>query len=185
MIYFQLFLSFLKIGFLGFGGGYAMLALIFDESQTYGVSAAQFAILNALDLMVPGPIAINAATYVGFLVAGLIGASVSTIGVSVSSFVFVHAYLRYENRLLEDPVLSVFLETVKKVAVGLIAAVSFSLLFASLHINSPLNLEDLNITALITIVTAAVLRFRFKFNPILIIAISAALGGLLSFVIPA
>ncbi|MFZ2353496.1 chromate transporter [Paucilactobacillus nenjiangensis] len=61
----KIFLVFLKIGFLGFGGGYAMLSLIYHESSKFGMTMAQFADMNALDGIIPGPIAINSATYVG------------------------------------------------------------------------------------------------------------------------
>ena len=65
-----IFFTFLKIGFLGFGGGYAMLSLIFEEASKFGMTADQFADLNALDVLIPGPIAVNSATYVGQLYGG-------------------------------------------------------------------------------------------------------------------
>ena len=65
------FFTFFKIGLLGFGGGYAMMSMIMTEGQKLGISLAQLADLNALDMVVPGPIAINAATYVGLSVDGL------------------------------------------------------------------------------------------------------------------
>ena len=58
----KLFWTFLKIGAVGFGGGYAMLSMITTEAQKFSVTLAQIADLNALDMLVPGPIAINAAT---------------------------------------------------------------------------------------------------------------------------
>ncbi len=63
----QLFASYLKIGFFGFGGGYAMLSLIQNEVvvQHAWLSEAQFADIVAVSQMTPGPIAINSATYVG------------------------------------------------------------------------------------------------------------------------
>jgi chromate transport protein ChrA len=59
----RLFYVFFKIGIVGFGGGYAMLSMIMTESQQFGVTLEQLADLNALDMVVPGPLAINAATY--------------------------------------------------------------------------------------------------------------------------
>ncbi|WP_443081339.1 chromate transporter, partial [Vagococcus sp.] len=53
----KLFITFLKIGFLGFGGGYAMLSLIFEEMLSFGMTIEQYADLNALDVLIPGPIA--------------------------------------------------------------------------------------------------------------------------------
>lgn len=70
MIYLQLFVSYLKIGFFGFGGGYAMLSLIQNEVvvQHAWMSNAEFADIVAVSQMTPGPIAINSATYVGYTV---------------------------------------------------------------------------------------------------------------------
>ena len=65
-----LFYTFFKIGLFGFGGGYAMMSMIMVECEKLSITLAQFADLNALDMIVPGPIAINAATYVGYLHSG-------------------------------------------------------------------------------------------------------------------
>ena len=75
MIYLQLFLTYLKIGFFGFGGGYAMLSLIQNETVVrHGwIRGAQFSYILALSQMTPGPIAINSATYIGYTVAGFPG----------------------------------------------------------------------------------------------------------------
>ena len=68
MIFWQLFVSYLKIGFFGFGGGYAMLSLIQNEVvvQHAWMTNAEFADIVAVSQITPGPIAINSATYVGF-----------------------------------------------------------------------------------------------------------------------
>ena len=66
MIFWQLFASYLKIGFFGFGGGYAMLSLIQNEVvvQHAWMTNAEFADIVAVSQITPGPIAINSATYV-------------------------------------------------------------------------------------------------------------------------
>ena len=74
----KLFFTFFKIGVVGFGGGYAMLSMIMVESMKYSITLDQLADLNALDMIIPGPIAINAATYVGYLHAGLVGSIADT-----------------------------------------------------------------------------------------------------------
>ena len=72
MIYLQLFYTFFKIGLFGFGGGYAMLSMIQGEVVTrYGwVTSQEFTDIVAISQMTPGPIGINAATYVGFTSTG-------------------------------------------------------------------------------------------------------------------
>ena len=86
MIYLQLFLSYLKIGFFGFGGGYAMLSLIQNEMVTrHGwMTATELADIVAVSQMTPGPIAINCATYVGYTVTGNVwGSLLTTFAVSL------------------------------------------------------------------------------------------------------
>ena len=83
MIYLQLFLGYLKIGFFGFGGGYAMLSLIQNEIvvQHQWLTNAEFTDIVAISQMTPGPIAINSATYIGYSIAGFWGSVVATIAV--------------------------------------------------------------------------------------------------------
>ena len=77
MIYLQLFYTFFKIGLFGFGGGYAMLSMIQGEVVTrYGwVTSQEFTDIVAISQMTPGPIGINAATYVGFTSTGSVWGS--------------------------------------------------------------------------------------------------------------
>ena len=79
----QLFISYLKIGFFGFGGGYAMLSLIHSEvvMNNGWLTNSEFADIVAISQMTPGPIAINSATYIGYEVAGIAGSVVATIAV--------------------------------------------------------------------------------------------------------
>ena len=68
MIWLQLLYVYLKIGILGFGGGYAMLSLIqADVVDRYGwISLQEFTDIVAISQMTPGPIGINSATYIGY-----------------------------------------------------------------------------------------------------------------------
>ena len=81
----QLFVSYLKIGFFGFGGGYAMLSLIYSEVVVshQWLTSAEFSDIVAISQMSPGPIAINSATYIGYEVAGFWGSVVATFAVSL------------------------------------------------------------------------------------------------------
>ena len=95
MIFWQLFASYLKIGFFGFGGGYAMLSLIQNEVvvQHAWMTNAEFADIVAVSQITPGPIAINSATYVGYTVGaqagnewcGILGAALATFAVCLPS----------------------------------------------------------------------------------------------------
>ena len=100
MIYLQLFLSFLQIGALSFGGGYAAMPLIEAQIVTaHGwLDLTEFANLVTIAEMTPGPIAVNAATFVGFRVCGFRGALLATLGVVLPSFVCIPIVARYFGR---------------------------------------------------------------------------------------
>lgn len=108
MIYLELFLSFLRIGAFSFGGGYAAMPLIQEEvvQRHAWISMADFADLVTISQMTPGPIAINAATFIGLQVGGLSGAVAATIGNVLPSCLIVTLlaviYTRYRKlRLLQ------------------------------------------------------------------------------------
>lgn len=87
----KLFLTFLKIGAFTFGGGYAMIPMIQKEivENKKWLSDEEISDIVAIAETTPGPIAINAATYVGYKVAGFLGALAATVGVIVPSVVII------------------------------------------------------------------------------------------------
>ncbi|MDE6436163.1 MAG: chromate transporter, partial [Muribaculaceae bacterium] len=101
MIYLRLIWSYLKIGLFGFGGGYAMLALIENEIVTPGwITEKMFTDIVAISQMTPGPIGINSATYIGYVAPtqtaglgsplwGVLGSLICTIVVVLPSFLLV------------------------------------------------------------------------------------------------
>ena len=90
-ILFQLFFSFSKIGAFAFGGGYAMLPLIEHEIviNHHWITYNEFIDIIGISQMTPGPIAINASTFVGYKVGGVLGSITGTIGVVTISFILV------------------------------------------------------------------------------------------------
>ena len=112
MAFLKLFLIFFRIGFFSFGGGYAMLPLIYQSAQDFGLmSGTQFSDLVALSQVTPGPIAINAATYVGYQYAGIGGAAAATAGIILPSFLLVFLVLHFLRRFRES-------ETLKQCSFG-------------------------------------------------------------------
>lgn len=89
----RVFMTFFKIGAFTFGGGYAMIPLIQKEAveKNHWISDSDVLDIIAIAESTPGPIAINAATFVGFRVAGFIGAACATLGVAFPSFVIILA----------------------------------------------------------------------------------------------
>ena len=122
----RLLYTFFIIGIAGFGGGYAMMSMIITESAKFGITTAQMADLNALDMVVPGPIAINAATYVGYLHVGFWGSLAATIGVALPSIIIVVVVMRFIMRYRENRLVAGFLSGIKPAAAGLIAAAALT-----------------------------------------------------------
>lgn len=181
----KLFYSFFKIGIVGFGGGYAMLSVIFDESKHFGITLTQFADLNALDMVVPGPIAINAATYVGYLYSGFWGSLAATLGIMLPSFIIVALVLLFLTRYKENQIISGFLQGVKPAAVGLIASASITIA-SGVVMNHGVEIKDIFIDPvkalsffLIGIFAAvAVANIKFKVNPILLTVLAGVVGAI-------
>ena len=91
--YLSLFLTMLKIGLFTFGGGYAMIALLENEfvAKKKWIEKDEFLDVAAIAESTPGPIAINAATYIGYKNAGIIGSMIATLGICIPSFVIIYA----------------------------------------------------------------------------------------------
>ena len=90
MIYLQLFLNFLMIGALPFGGGYGMISLVRETVLRHGwLTEAEFLSFVAVSESTPGPLAINMATFIGSSQGGLPGALIATLGVVLPSFFII------------------------------------------------------------------------------------------------
>ncbi|MGN0028333.1 MAG: chromate transporter [Marinilabiliaceae bacterium] len=123
MVYVYLFIIFFKVGILGFGGGYAILALIYQDVQSFGMmTPEEFGNLVGLSQVTPGPIAINAATYVGFKAAGLGGALLATFAVSLPSFVLCMAVLAALDKFNNNRHVVALLAGIRPATVGLMAS---------------------------------------------------------------
>ena len=97
MIYIQLFLSFLQVGALSFGGGYAAMPLIQEQVVNLHswLSMSEFTNLITIAEMTPGPIAVNSATFVGMQIAGILGAVIATLGCILPSCIIVYEVSEY------------------------------------------------------------------------------------------
>ncbi|MFA5560673.1 MAG: chromate transporter [Acholeplasmataceae bacterium] len=178
-------LMFLKVGFLGFGGGYAMLPLIFEEARNIGLTIEQFADLNVLDVLIPGPIAINAATYVGFLFGGIIGSTVATLTVTIPSFVFAPVLIKYEDKIKQNVYLSNVLSSVKAAAVGLIAGIGVLILVHNaLEIDNLRQIFSAKINWFLLAVTFIgwFLHDKYKINPIILTIFAGIVGYLFHYI---
>lgn len=141
MIYLKLIWSYLKIGLFGFGGGYAMLALIEREIVTPGyISEQMFTDIVAISQMTPGPIGINSATYIGYVAPkvadpslasplwGLLGSIICTIVVVIPSFLLVAYTSHIIARHKESAIIRGIFTGLRPVVVGLIASAALLLM---------------------------------------------------------
>ena len=173
MIYLQLFISYLKIGFFGFGGGYAMLSLIQNEivEQRGWITVSQFADIVAISQMTPGPIAINSATYIGYTVAGFWGSVVATVAVCLPALTVMLALTKFFLKLKDNRYVHGTITGMRPVVVGMIAAAALLLIFPEQRADSSF------IDHWSWILFAATLYASYKkVNPILLIALSAVAG---------
>jgi len=176
--------AFFKIGVVGFGGGYGMLSMIMVESLKFSVTLEQLADLNALDMVIPGPIAINAATYVGYLHAGFWGSLAATIGLIAPSLIIVALVLRFIDRYRQNHIMQSALSGIKPAVVGLVATASVTIasgvLFNSGTSWSTLLADPLGSVSwllLVIFVATVIANVRFKVNPILLTAIAGVVGA--------
>ena len=100
--YIDLFITMLKIGLFTFGGGYAMIALLENEfvSRRKWIEKNEFLDMVAIAESTPGPIAINAATYIGYRVLRFRGSLIATVGVCIPSFAIIYVISHFFDKFL-------------------------------------------------------------------------------------
>ncbi len=182
----KLFLTFAKVGTVGFGGGLAILPMIYQGVRRFtDITSAQFANLVGISQATPGPIAVNAATYVGFLAAGVPGALASTIGVSLPSFIIVSLVVRFIEKFKDSRLVVGAFVGIRPATIGLMASalvyVSESALlkcdFKDVDFSTIVSaLSSINVTAVAMSIATIVLAGKFKMGPIPVIAIMGAVG---------
>ena len=173
MIYLQLLYSYLKIGFFGFGGGYAMLSLIQNEVvvQNQWMTNAEFTDIVAVSQMTPGPIAINSATYIGYTVAGFWGSVVATTAVCLPALTLMILITRFFLQLRDNRYVKGAIAGMKPVVVGMIGAAALLLMFPKSADGA--SFIDGWSWALFAAAMVASLK---KVNPILLIVLGAVAG---------
>lgn len=164
----QLFLTFLKIGAFTFGGGYAMIPLIQKEVTDKKKWLTEDDILEVVAIAetTPGPIAINAATFVGYRVSGVLGSVVSTLGVVLPSFAIISFIAFVLNQYMDYPVVQNAFWGIRIAVLALIVKA-----FISLTKKCPRNV----ISYLVAILSFCAVAF-FDINVMIIIIISAIAG---------
>lgn len=172
MTFLALFWSFLKIGIFGFGGGYAILALIENEVvDIHGwMTTAKFTDIVAISQATPGPIAINCATYVGYTATdSILGSAIATFAVCLPSLILASLAARFIYKFRNNKYVDAAFKGLRPAVVGLILAAGLTL------INHD-NFTDYISAIIFTVV--AVCSY-FKVNPIFLLMLSGIAGYLI------
>ena len=171
----QLFLTFLKIGAFTFGGGYAMIALLeheFIEKKKW-IDKDEFLNMVAVAESTPGPVAINSATYLGYRVGGAAGAALSTLAVSIPSFVIIYIISLFFDRFLSLTYVACAFKGIQVCVVYLIASAGVKML-RGLEKNA----LSYAIMAVVLVVMTVFSITAVSFSSIFYILISGAVGWL-------
>ena len=184
MIFWKLFATFFEIGLFSFGGGYGMIALIRELTLAAGwLTEEELLDVIAVAESTPGPIAVNAATFIGTRQAGFLGAVCATAGVVLPAFLIILLISAVLKSLIKYKGVQAFLGGVRPAVAGLIFATA-----AILLLRGALGLTALSggikpdfaamgiFAALVLIALIAKKRFKKKIPPIVMILIAAALG---------
>ncbi|MCD8373329.1 MAG: chromate transporter [Clostridia bacterium] len=175
----KLFFTMMKIGLFTFGGGYAMLALLENEfvSKKGWIEKDEFADMVAIAESTPGPIAINASTYIGYKVAGFFGSLCATIAVCIPSFIII-----YIISIFFDAFLS--LTYVAYAFKGIQVCVVYMILSAGIKMLKNLKKKPLDIILLVVtvVVMVAFSVFAVNFSAVFYILIGGAVGLFVYFI---
>lgn len=176
--YLKIIYAYLKIGLFGFGGGYAMLSLIEREIVGSGwISSQMFTDIVAISQMTPGPIGINSATYIGYVVGGgVIGSLLATLAVVIPPFCLTLWAAHYIDHHRQSTFIQGAMHGLRYVVVGLIASAALLLIN---HENFGGETSQQIITTLICAASFCCVFFT-KIHPILVI-IAAGMVGLIVF----
>ncbi len=186
MIYFKLFLSFLQVGLFSVGGGYAAIALIKEQVVELNnwLTVTEFSDLTTIAEMTPGPIAINAATFVGIKVAGFAGALIATAGCILPSCIIcsVLAFVYYKYKGAKT--LQSILKSIRPVTIGIILSAGISLLQNAVFTEKITDLSSLDIINLAVFIIAFILLRKAKLPPIPVMLLSGLIYLAVTLIIP-
>jgi len=180
VIYLQLLVSFFQIGIFSFGGGYAALPLIQQQiiENRGWMTPQQFVDVLTISEMTPGPIAVNAATFVGNQVAGIFGGIVATIGVTLPSLIIVltlaYFYFKYQGIQMVQGVI----QGLRPAVVALIASAGLTIFLTAMFGEGsfPVDIANLNwISVILFLIGIALLR-KTRLGPIQVILLSGVAG---------
>ncbi len=192
MAYLELFLTFLMIGAVTFGGGYAMLPMIQEQvALRWDALIPAELLINfvAVSESTPGPFAINMSTYVGSVVGSaqggfwltVAGSASATMGVVVPSFVIILMVAQFYDKFKQSRIVKGCMSGLKPAVVGLIGNAVLNVVLEVFSFNLAALMTPALYVSLGLFVAMAVLAFK-KVHPIIIVCISAVAGIIFGYV---
>ncbi len=184
MIFLKLFLTFLKIGAVSFGGGYGMIPMIREETIANGwLTEGELLNFIAVAESTPGPIAVNIATFVGSSQGGILGALCATLGAVLPSFIIILIIVAVIRNLLKYAGVKAVLKSFHPAIAGMILATSVTIFLSTIlgvsTVKSTVAFDWRGLIIFTVILTLGTLYKKFRkkaLSPIVLILCSAVLG---------
>lgn len=177
MILLDLFITFLMIGAVSFGGGYAMIPIIELEVSSHGwMTTQEFTDVIAIAGMSPGPIATNSAIFVGYQTAGFAGAVVSTLGMIIPSFTIILMLATFFYKFNEHNLVKSAFYGLRAIITGLIIYAAISFAYSNNLIGT---MSWDNVMLILIYIAALIALIKYKIHPIFVIIMSGIIGIIL------
>ena len=155
----QMFITFAKVGVMTFGGGYAMIALLENEfvSRRKWIEKNEFLDMVAIAESTPGPIAINAATYIGYRVLRFRGSLIATVGVCIPSFAIIYVISLFFDKFLS-------LTLVANAFKGIQICVIYLIFSAGVKLLKGISKTPFNVITIIAVMSAMIITSILAVN---------------------
>ncbi len=180
MIYLRLFWCLFQVGICSIGGGYVALPLIQRQVVELNgwLTATEFTDLISIAEMTPGPIALNASTFVGIKMAGIPGAIVATLGCITPSCIIVIILARLYFRYRSMNAVRDALGCIRPAVVGMIASAGLTILLLAFFTSGklPRSAGEIKYISVAIFAAAVFVLRKWKVKPIYIIAGSGIVG---------
>lgn len=173
----KLFLFFLKIGFISFGGGYAVIPMIqFHMSSQAWLSDSEFQEIVTLASMAPGSVATNSATLIGYRIAGTAGAIASTIGIIMPSLIIIVLIAAFFYKFHNNKWVKAAFYGLRPIIVALIGYAALVLGAQTIGLASP---SWMMIMTLVICAASLLALIKYKLHPFIVIIAAGVVGIIL------
>ena len=181
MIYWEIFLGFLKVGLFSFGGAYGAIPVIREVVMANNwVTEEKFAYLLAISESTPGPIMVNTATYIGNEVGGIFGSVLATFTVCLPAFAIILILSMILKNFLKNQYVQAILDGIKPCIIGIILTTGLHMIVENCIANGlsiPKNWQSLVIMGIVIVAMFVYKKWKKKaISPILLITVSAVSG---------